>query len=301
MTAKKKSSSKKKPAKQIAKKATTPATKAKSAAKQATSSQEESFSAKTKSIVLSARKRKSTPAIFKVRARKNTPIIFTLDDVVEILKKRKKETESIQEEKLKQASKAKGKPKPVVSLQSSGKRFFEAASVADILGMKPKENIHSSSIEKIPKKFQEHYRSLVEMRDHINSYLETHVKETLKRSVKEDSGDLSSYSQHMADIGTANFDREFALSLVANAQGNLLEIEKAIQRIHEGTYGICEITGAPISQERLSAVPFTRYSLEGQQQLERNKSRKSRNTTGGIFSEISEEDATQFGEEDMED
>ncbi len=91
----------------------------------------------------------------------------------------------------------------------------------------------------------------------------------------------------MADAGTDTFDRDFALSLVSNEQEALSEIEAAIKRIRDGTYGICEITAKPISKERLLAVPFTRYSAEAQKQIERN--RHHSRTQAGLFGESGEE------------
>jgi RNA polymerase-binding transcription factor DksA len=105
--------------------------------------------------------------------------------------------------------------------------------------------------------------------------------------VKDDAGDLSSYGQHMADAGTDTFDRDFALSLVSNEQEALSEIEAAIKRIRDGTYGICEITAKPISKERLLAVPFARNSAEAQKQIERN--RHHSRTQAGLFGEAGEE------------
>ncbi len=87
----------------------------------------------------------------------------------------------------------------------------------------------------------------------------------------------------MADAGTDTFDRDFALSLVSSEQEALSEIEAAIKRIRDGTYGICEITAKPISKERLLAVPFTRYSAEAQKQIERN--RHHSRTQAGLFGE----------------
>jgi RNA polymerase-binding transcription factor DksA len=93
----------------------------------------------------------------------------------------------------------------------------------------------------------------------------------------------------MADAGTDTFDRDFALSLVSNEQEALTEIELAIKRIKDGTYGICEITAKPIAKERLSAVPFTRYSAEAQKDIERNRMRKS--SSAGLFGELGEDGA----------
>ena len=122
-----------------------------------------------------------------------------------------------------------------------------------------------------------------------------HTEETLKRSSKDEAGDLSGYSQHMADAGTDTFDRDFALSMVSNEQDALTEIEAAIERIFEGTYGVCEMTGKNIRDERLMAVPFTRYSIETQKQLEKNQTRSVQR--GGVFADASSEDAMNFSEE----
>jgi RNA polymerase-binding transcription factor DksA len=95
----------------------------------------------------------------------------------------------------------------------------------------------------------------------------------------------------MADEGTDNFDPDFALSLVSSEQEALSEIQEAIDRIFDGTYGTCEITDEPISKERLLAVPFTKHSLEGQKDLEKN--RRFSVQRGGVFS-LGIEDSTQY-------
>jgi RNA polymerase-binding transcription factor DksA len=100
----------------------------------------------------------------------------------------------------------------------------------------------------------------------------------------------------MADAGTDNFDRDFALSLVSSEQDALFEIEEAIQRIYDGSYGICEITGKPINKDRLEAVPFTRYSVEGQRQFESTGRKKEKRT--GVFIDSSVEAAAQFTDDD---
>ena len=155
--------------------------------------------------------------------------------------------------------------------------------------------------ENIAQKCRRYYRQLVEMREQIRQGLDLHTSETLKRSSKEDSGDLSGYSQHMADAGTDTFDRDFALSLVSSEQELLYEIEEALKRMRKGTYGICEITAKPISPERLAAVPFTRYSLEGQKELEKQRRfGTQRSTAVGVFGEATTEDAAALAEDDAE-
>ncbi len=161
----------------------------------------------------------------------------------------------------------------------------KAASLADILGFNPKRAKAIEAIEArdVPEKFKRFHKLLMDMRLHLTEGIERHSEETLKRSAKEDAGDLSAYGQHMADAGTDTFDRDFALSLVSSEQEALSEIDAAIKRIRDGTYGICEITAKPISKERLLAVPFTRYSAEAQKQIERN--RHHSRTQAGLFGE----------------
>ena len=121
----------------------------------------------------------------------------------------------------------------------------------------------------------------------------------MKRSAKDDAGDLSAYGQHMADAGTDTFDRDFALSMVASEQEALSEIDAAIKRIRDGTYGVCEITGKPIAKERLLAVPFTRYSAEAQKEIERNRHRTR--SQPGLFGELGEEGGKIVDEEGGEE
>ena len=180
-------------------------------------------------------------------------------------------------------------------------RRLGAASLTDILGYNPQAKSGSTAARpgKVPRKYIRFYRKLVDLRDHVKSGLDLHTQDTLKRSSKEDSGDLSAYSQHMADAGTENFDRDFALSLVSNEQEALVEIESAIDRIYDGTYGICEITGKEINRDRLEAVPFTRFSVEGQKEFE-TSSRKRVNRQG-VFLDSNAESSAQFTDDDSDD
>jgi len=86
--------------------------------------------------------------------------------------------------------------------------------------------------------------------------------EMLKKSRLDASGDLSSMPIHMADLGSDNYEQEFTLGLVDGERKLLTEIDDALQRIENGTYGICEGTGQPIPKARLEAQPWARYSVE---------------------------------------
>ena len=80
--------------------------------------------------------------------------------------------------------------------------------------------------------------------------------ETLRKSRLDASGDLSSMPIHMADIGSDNFEQEFTLSLMQSEGGTLEQIEVALERIEDGTYGQCEECGGRIPKQRLTAVPY---------------------------------------------
>jgi DnaK suppressor protein len=92
--------------------------------------------------------------------------------------------------------------------------------------------------------------------------------EALKKSRLDASGDLSSMPIHMADIGTDNYEQEFALGLMDSERKLLKEIDEALERIERHTFGTCEGTGKPISKARLEAQPWARYCVEYARMLE---------------------------------
>lgn len=114
---------------------------------------------------------------------------------------------------------------------------------------------------------------LLKLRDRIIDEISFLSRDNLNRSQRESSGDLSSYSFHMADQGTDNFDREFAANLLSSEQDVLYEIDEALRRIEQGTYGVCETTGQAIEKERLKVLPFARHCVAAQQEIERGKPR----------------------------
>ena len=102
---------------------------------------------------------------------------------------------------------------------------------------------------------------LLEMQERLNGSIRQKQKDTLNKSPRDASGDLSGYTFHMADMATDNFDTEFALSLVSNEQDVLYEIEEALKRIEEATYGDCLECGKKINLQRLKAVPYTSFCV----------------------------------------
>ncbi len=88
-------------------------------------------------------------------------------------------------------------------------------------------------------------------------------------SINRDSLSQNEPDPSLSDQGTDTFDREFALNQLSNEQDVLFEIDEAIRRIENGSYGICEMYGEPIHIERLEALPYVRYSVKAQAELEK--------------------------------
>lgn len=97
-----------------------------------------------------------------------------------------------------------------------------------------------------------------------------HISEdTLKKSQKEASGDISGYTYHMADVATDNYDREFSLGLASSDRQFMYELEDALKRIEDGSFGVCEDCKCLISKTRLKAVPAARLCIKCQEKREK--------------------------------
>jgi RNA polymerase-binding transcription factor DksA len=138
-----------------------------------------------------------------------------------------------------------------------------SATSAAILGRPVSKNGHAvHDVKKVKPEWQKFYQHLMELRDQLLAQMNGLAKESAQ--------EMAGYSLHMADSGTDNFDRDFALSLLSADQDSVYEIEEALKRIEKKTYGICELTGKPIPKARLEAIPWTRFTVEAQAQLERD-------------------------------
>jgi len=164
-----------------------------------------------------------------------------------------------------------------------------SATAASILGKVIFDSKGTEPIDKIKPEWQKYYAHLLELRERLLNQMSGLAKESAE--------EMSSYSLHMADSGTDNFDRDFALSLLSSDQDAIYEIEEALKRIEKNTYGICELTGKPIPKSRLDAIPWTRFTVEAQSQLEREGALRQRrlgalgtvDNTGGVELEEEEE------------
>jgi DnaK suppressor protein len=163
-----------------------------------------------------------------------------------------------------------------------------AATAASILGKgsaKARQNGHA----KVKAEWAKYHQNLLELRERL--------LQQMSGLAKESAEEMSSYSLHMADSGTDNFDRDFALSLLSSDQDAIYEIEEALKRIEKNTYGVCELTGKQIPKVRLDAIPWTRFTVEAQAQLERDGALRQRrlgalgtvDSAGGVEIEEDEE------------
>jgi RNA polymerase-binding transcription factor DksA len=144
-----------------------------------------------------------------------------------------------------------------------------SATSAAILGRPVAKNgtaVHD--VKKVKPEWQKFYQRLMELREQLLAQMNGLAKESAQ--------EMAGYSLHMADSGTDNFDRDFALSLLSADQDSVYEIEEALKRIEKKTYGVCELTGKQIPKARLEAIPWTRFTVEAQSQLERDGALRQR-------------------------
>jgi len=113
-----------------------------------------------------------------------------------------------------------------------------------------------------PEEIEEFREMLLQKRAQILADMSTLQTEALSKNRRDASGDLSSMPIHMADLGTDNYEQEFTLGLIESERTVLQEIEEALNRIREGTYGLCVATGKPIGKARLRAKPWAKYCYE---------------------------------------
>lgn len=118
--------------------------------------------------------------------------------------------------------------------------------------------------------FEKYKKLLIERREEVTGEINHIAKESLK-SQKEASGDLSSYSYHMADMASDSYDRELSLNIASDEQKVIYEIDEALKRIEEGKYGKCLECNKNIPQKRLSALPYAKYCIQCQSKQEKNK------------------------------
>jgi RNA polymerase-binding transcription factor DksA len=137
---------------------------------------------------------------------------------------------------------------------------------------------------------------LLQLRDAMVDSMAGVAQDTLRS--RAEGSEASAFGMHQADAGSDAYDRDFALSLLSQEQDALYEIDQALKRIELGTYGICEMSGKPIPRARLEAIPFARFTVECQSQLEKqNKASRVRQSVTSLFG-LTEEDGPETEEEE---
>ncbi len=138
---------------------------------------------------------------------------------------------------------------------------------------------------------------LLQLRDNILDSMNGVAKDTLR--ARAEGSEASAFGMHQADAGSDAYDRDFALSLLTQEQDALYEIEEALKRIEAGTYGVCEMSGKQIAHARLEAIPFARYTVECQAQIEKqNKVQRTRTPVTSLFGLTDDEGGGEGDEEE---
>lgn len=191
--------------------------------------------------------------------------------------------------------KAVSAPKPKAATKAKGKAKAPAASNARVLAQqfiqKPKVN---KNLKLTPFLAKQHKR-LLDLKDTLLDSMSGVARGNLHAG-----SETSAFGMHQADAGSDAYDRDFALSMLSKEQGSLYEIDEALKRIEDGNYGICEISEKPIPHARLEALPFTRYTVDCQAELEKRQHHQSvRPHINSLFG-LTEEEAEGEEEENIE-
>jgi RNA polymerase-binding transcription factor DksA len=137
--------------------------------------------------------------------------------------------------------------------KTTRRRGRSRARTEDVLGRDPRQRPNYGP-------WQGCYNHLVELRSSLRQR-----QSGLTQDAVEESPTLGT---HLADAGTDSYDRDLALGMLSSEQDALYEIEEALSRLRDGTYGICQLTGKRIKPSRLRAIPWTRFSAAAEKQLE---------------------------------
>ena len=138
---------------------------------------------------------------------------------------------------------------------------------------------------------------LLQLRDAMVDSMAGVAQDTLRS--RAEGSEASAFGMHQADAGSDAYDRDFALSLLSQEQDALYEIDQALKRIELGSYGICEMSGKQIPRARLEAIPFARFTVECQSQLEKqNKASRVRQSVTSLFG-LTEDEGGETEEEEQ--
>jgi DnaK suppressor protein len=165
--------------------------------------------------------------------------------------------------------------KKIASRSSKANLQRSDSPAAVLLGLNHREKKLDPFIRKQKEK-------LLQLRDAVVDSMAGVAQGTLRS--RAEGSEASAFGMHQADAGSDAYDRDFALSLLSQEQDALYEIDEALKRIEIGTYGKCEMSGKPIPHARLEAIPFARFTVECQSQLEKqSKAARVRPSVTSLF------------------
>lgn len=116
--------------------------------------------------------------------------------------------------------------------------------------------------------FAQFKKLLLTLRGRLVGKVDSMQGEALKKSRQDASGDLSNVPIHMADVGTDNYERDLMIELIENGEEGLRNIDTALEKMDDGSYGVCEICSKKINKDRLKAVPYAKLCIDCQREEE---------------------------------
>jgi DnaK suppressor protein len=195
---------------------------------------------------------------------------------------------------LKEAPAAASTPQPEVEAVAPASTKDLTANIANFLLRSQKNEDEADA--KLPVFLRKQKKRLLALRDAMLDSMNGVAQDNLRS--RAEGNEASAFGMHQADAGSDAYDRDFALNLLSQEQDALYEIDEALKRIELGTYGNCEMSGKPINHERLEAIPFTRFTVECQSQIERqNKAQRVRQSVTSLFGLTDEENSDTDEEE----
>ena len=178
------------------------------------------------------------------------------------------------------------------SKQSSAPKLFTANNSNELLGA----HVNARKGRRLDPFTRAQKDKLLQLRDAMVDSMAGVAQDTLR--ARAEGSEASAFGMHQADAGSDAYDRDFALSLLSQEQDALYEIDEALKRIDLGTYGICEMSGKAIPRRRLEAIPFARFTVECQSQLEKqSKASRVRQSVTSLFG-LTDEEARDSEEEE---
>ncbi len=172
------------------------------------------------------------------------------------------------------AAKAPGRKRPAVAVRPRTIRALAPAATGAALESAGKADGHAAETPLTRDEIEQFRELLLAKRREILGDVSTLHNEALNKDRREAAGDLSSMPIHMADLGSDNYELEFTLGLIEGERAILKEIDEALDRIKNKSYGVCLATGKPIGKARLKAKPWAKFCYEYTLAQEKGRERR---------------------------